>query len=80
MITAQHSLLVGDFGSVDGLNLIAQTADDPEIENATYNAWKEDHFISNVFTFLPKGISFLTSIDFVSRANANQQARLYVQY
>lgn len=60
MITARHPLLVGAFGSVDGLNLIAQTADDPEIENATYNAWKEDHFISNVFAFSPKGISFLT--------------------
>ncbi|KAJ3870860.1 hypothetical protein F5051DRAFT_242273 [Lentinula edodes] len=56
MITARHSLLEGAFGSIDGLSLVAEVSDDPELENATYNGWKTDHRINNVLMFSPKGI------------------------
>ena len=55
LIIARHPLLLGAFGSVDGLALPAQTAEDPEVENATYNSWKASHFISNVLAFSPQG-------------------------
>ena len=40
---------------MDGLALPAQTAEDPEVENATFNTWKASHFISNVLAFSPQG-------------------------
>ncbi|KAG2336686.1 hypothetical protein BDR05DRAFT_978730 [Suillus weaverae] len=40
LIFACHSKLMGGFGSIDGLSLPCQEADDPEVENATYNGWK----------------------------------------
>ena len=55
MIVARHPRLTGAFGSVDGLNLACQTADDEEIENATYNGWLCEHFVSSVLVFSPKG-------------------------
>ncbi|KAF5338307.1 hypothetical protein D9758_015744 [Tetrapyrgos nigripes] len=51
----KHNLLEGAFANIDGLSLLAQTSDDPEIENATYNGWKMVHRISNILMFLPKG-------------------------
>ena len=53
LIRARHSRLVGGFASIDGLSLPCQEADDPEVENATYNGWKSSHFISNVLVFSP---------------------------
>lgn len=55
IISAMHPLLVGAFGTVDGLNLPVQVSADEEIENATYNGWLHDHFVSNILTFCPKG-------------------------
>ena len=55
LIVSRHPLLVGAFGSVDGLALAVQTAEDPEVENATFNTWKASHFISNVLAFSPQG-------------------------
>lgn len=55
LIEARHPLLKGAFGFIDGLNLAVQVSDDDEIQNATYNGWLHDHFISNVFAFSPKG-------------------------
>ncbi|KAJ3848649.1 hypothetical protein EV368DRAFT_86400, partial [Lentinula lateritia] len=54
LILARHSMLEGAFASIDGLSLLSQVSDDPEIENATYNGWKTDHRISNVLVFSPK--------------------------
>lgn len=51
LVTARHPLLTGAFGSMDGLNLPVQTSSDQEIENATYNGWLHEHFISSVFAF-----------------------------
>ena len=51
LILARHPLLIGAFGSMDGLNLPVQTSQDQEVENATFNGWLQEHFISSVFAF-----------------------------
>jgi hypothetical protein len=58
LIIACNPRLTGAFASIDGLNLACQTADDPEIENATYNGSLSAHFISSVLMFSPKGKFF----------------------
>jgi hypothetical protein len=55
LIVARHPRLTGAFGSIDGLNLACQTSDNEEIENATYNGWLCEHFVSSVLVFSPKG-------------------------
>ncbi|KAL0946034.1 hypothetical protein HGRIS_012309 [Hohenbuehelia grisea] len=55
LITVRHPLLEGAFGGIDGLSLLTQISEDPEIENATYNGWKSDHRTNNVLAFSPKG-------------------------
>jgi hypothetical protein len=55
LIVARHPRLKGAFASIDGLNLACQTSDDEEIENATYNGWLCEHFVSSVLVFSPKG-------------------------
>ncbi|KAG1748001.1 uncharacterized protein EDB91DRAFT_1005713, partial [Suillus paluster] len=55
LITARHPLLNGAFGTLDGLNLPVQTLSDQEIENATYNGWLHDHFVSSVIAFAADG-------------------------
>jgi len=55
LVVARHPRLHGAFATIDGLNLPTQTSDDPEIENATYNGWLSDHFISSVIVFSPCG-------------------------
>jgi hypothetical protein len=55
LIVKRHLLLTGAFASIDSLNLAVQTSDDKEIENATYNGWLCEHFVSNVLVFSPKG-------------------------
>ncbi|KAL7284663.1 hypothetical protein ACG7TL_001960 [Trametes sanguinea] len=55
IITLRHPLLIGAFGTVDGLNLPVQVSADEEIENATYNGWLHSHFVSNILCFAPKG-------------------------
>ncbi|KAJ3879203.1 hypothetical protein F5051DRAFT_302326, partial [Lentinula edodes] len=52
-ILARHPLLVGAFGSLDGLKLPVQTSSDDDVENETYNGWLHEHFISNVIAFSP---------------------------
>jgi hypothetical protein len=54
-IRARHPLLEGAFGSMDGLNLAVQTSADQEIENATYNGWLSDHFVSSMLAFSAHG-------------------------
>ena len=56
VIRTRHPRLVGGFGSIDGLSLPCQSADDPEMENATYNGWKSAHFITNILVFSPQGL------------------------
>jgi hypothetical protein len=74
LIRERHSLLEGAFGSIDGLSLCAQVSDDPKLENATYNGWKSDHCINNVFVFSPEGMSIIFWIS--SRTNLPQELSL----
>ena len=55
LIVHRHPRLLGAFGGIDGLNLPTQTSDDQDVENATYNGWLSEHFISSVLAFSPKG-------------------------
>lgn len=61
LIIERHPRLTGAFASIDGLNLICQTSSDEEIENATYNGWLCDHYVSSVLVFSPKGNRVLFS-------------------
>lgn len=56
LITNRHPRLLGAFGGIDGLNLPVQTSEDEDIENATFNGWLAEHFISSVLAFSPKGM------------------------
>ncbi|KAF7375533.1 hypothetical protein MSAN_00441500 [Mycena sanguinolenta] len=63
LIVTRHPLLTGAFASIDGLNLPVQTANDPEIENATYNGWLCEHFVSSVLVFSPEGTIIAAKIN-----------------
>ena len=56
LIIQHHPCLMGAFGSIDGLKLPVQMSSNEMVENATYNGWLHEHFISNVFVFSPKGM------------------------
>jgi ABC-type arginine/histidine transport system permease subunit len=62
LILARHPLLIGAFGSMDGLNLPDQTSQDQEVENATFNSWLQEHFISSVFAFGANGENSQTTL------------------
>ena len=49
-------MLEGAFRVIDGLVLLAQEADDAEVENVTYNGWNSDHTIKNVIVYSPQGV------------------------
>lgn len=69
LIQSRHSLLQGAFGFIDGLNLAVQVSDDDEIENATYNGWLHDHFISNILVFSPKGTIYIQYTSMTAKAH-----------
>jgi hypothetical protein len=56
LVVERHPLLTGAFGTMDGLNLLVQTSADQEVENATYNGWLHEHFVSCVFAFGATGV------------------------
>lgn len=55
LVTHRHPRLHGAFGSIDGLKLPVKTSDDLDIENATFNGWLSEHFVSSVIVFSSKG-------------------------
>ena len=55
LVTQRHPRLHGAFGSIDGLKLPVKTSDDLDIENATFNGWLSEHFVSSVIVFSSKG-------------------------
>jgi hypothetical protein len=55
LIVERHPQLLGAFRGIDGLNLPMQTSEDQDVENATYNGWLSEHFISSVLAFSPRG-------------------------
>ena len=58
IITAHHPQLHGAFVLIDGLNLMTETSDDVDIENATFNGWLSEHFISSIIVFALDGMTF----------------------
>jgi hypothetical protein len=62
LILTQHPLLIGAFNSMDGLNLPVQNSQDQEVENATFNGWLKEHFISSVFAFGANGENSQTTL------------------
>jgi hypothetical protein len=56
LVVERHNLLLGAFGTADGLKLPIQVSRDQEIENATYNGWLHEHFVSCVFAFAANGM------------------------
>ena len=56
IICAKFPMLRGAFRFIDGLNLPVQEAADGELENATYNGWLHEHFISSILVFAPDGM------------------------
>ncbi|KIK75098.1 hypothetical protein PAXRUDRAFT_787466 [Paxillus rubicundulus Ve08.2h10] len=55
-VLQHYSQLGRAFGSIDGLKLPVQTSDDIDIENATFNGWLSEHFISLVLVFSSQGV------------------------
>lgn len=54
-IEARHSLLVGAFGTMDGLKTPIGTSSDEDVQNMHYNGWLHHHFVSSVFIFSAVG-------------------------
>ncbi len=46
------------FGFIDSLKLPVEESLDQDIENAMYNGWLHDHYISNILVFGPDGAHF----------------------
>jgi hypothetical protein len=66
LIVNRHPLLDGAIASIDGLNLPVQTSNDTDIENATFNGWLAEHFISSVLVFSPEGmLPIINNLDVV---------------
>ena len=57
-IIEPHDHLFGAFGFIDGLKLPVEESSDQDIENAMYNRWLHDHYISNILVFAPDGVHF----------------------
>ncbi|OJT13129.1 hypothetical protein TRAPUB_10323 [Trametes pubescens] len=55
LVLARHPLLSGAMGSINGVNFLTISADNPDIENATYNGWLHGHYTSCVLAFSPRG-------------------------
>jgi hypothetical protein len=55
LIVACYPLLIGGFGTLDGLNLPVQISQDQEIKNTTYNGWLHSHIVSSVIAFSTDG-------------------------
>jgi hypothetical protein len=54
-IVERHDQLYGAFGFIDGLKLPVEDSSDQDVENAMYNGWLHDHYISNILVFGPDG-------------------------
>ena len=52
---ARHPLLRNAFCVADGLILRLEQSGDAMLQNAFYNGWTHDHYVSNIFLFAPNG-------------------------
>ena len=57
-IVERHEQLFGAFGFIDGLKLPVEEPSNQDMENAMYNGWLHDHYISNILVFAPDGACF----------------------
>ena len=55
IVTTQYPSLPGAFAMVDGLKLLIHTSGDKVTDNAYYNGWTCDHYVSSLFMFVPDG-------------------------
>lgn len=55
LIAGKHTSLEGAFGFCDGLKIKVTVSDNPDVENATYDGWRHDQFVSRAFVFSPRG-------------------------
>eukprot|EP00957_Ditylum_brightwellii_P143612 10941409-Ditylum_brightwellii.AAC.1 len=44
------------FAAMDGLKLCLEQSASHAIQNAFYNDWKNDHYVSNIFLLMPDGM------------------------
>jgi hypothetical protein len=44
------------FAAMGGAKLYLQQSSNHEIQNAFYNGWKHDHYVTNIFLFTPDGM------------------------
>ena len=51
----RYPSLLGMFGFIDGLRLELHPCAESDMENAYYNGYTHDHYVSNVFLFTPDG-------------------------
>jgi hypothetical protein len=56
LVVRRHGNLWGAFGTVDGLKTPVGDSSDPRWQNATYNGWLHDTFVSSVLAFSSKGM------------------------
>ena len=49
---------------VDGLKIPTGESGDAVWENAMYNGWTRDHYVSNVFAYAPNGDFIFAAVNF----------------
>jgi hypothetical protein len=55
IIRAEFPRLSGAFAMVDGLKLCIQAPGDQAMQNAYYNGWTSNHYVSSILLFVPDG-------------------------
>jgi hypothetical protein len=55
MVTSKYPDVTDVFGAMDGLKIYLESTKDESTQNMFYNGWKCDHYISNLFLFVPNG-------------------------
>ncbi len=53
-INKNYPILKNDWATMDGLKLYLQKSPDQLIQEMFYNYWKSDHYVTNVFVFVPE--------------------------
>lgn len=55
MISGRHPALTDVWGTMDGLKVTIECADNFLVQSRFYNGWKSDHFVAAVLCFAPDG-------------------------
>ncbi len=54
-INTKYPILEDVWATMDGLKLYLQKSPHQSIQEMFYNGWKADHYVTNVFVFVPDG-------------------------